>query len=100
MRDYWLTQDLLKAAGLGLIALSLVGVGMALWLPKKWWAKLLALFAVGFLISIPVRQSHHEGQGQLVQVDEASQRLAIAKNMFARNVARLQGKRSTRPQRT
>jgi hypothetical protein len=40
MRDYWLTKDLLQATGIAFIVLSLIGVALALWLPKKWWGKL------------------------------------------------------------
>jgi hypothetical protein len=83
MRDYWLTQDLLKAAGIGFIALSLLGIGLVLWLPKKWWGKLIALIAVGFLISIPVRKGTQEVQQQQVQVDQYKERLVKAQVMFA-----------------
>lgn len=82
MRDYWLTQDLLKAAGFGFIAMSALGIGLALWIPKKWWGKLLALVVVGFLISIPMRKGTQEVQQQQVQVDQYKERLAKAKAMF------------------
>jgi hypothetical protein len=83
MRDYWLTQELLKTAGFGFIALSLLGIGLALWLPKKWPGKLMALIAVGVVISLPVHQGTQEVHQQQVQVDEYKQRLAKAKAMFA-----------------
>ena len=34
MRDYWLTKDLLQATGIAFIVLSLIGIALALWLPK------------------------------------------------------------------
>ena len=82
MRDYWLTKDLLQATGIAFIVLSLIGIALALWLPKKWWGKLLALVAVGFLISIPVRQGTKEVQQQQVQVDDFKERYAKAKALF------------------
>ena len=82
MRDYWLTQDLLKAAGVGFLALAALGIGLALWLPKKWWGKLLALIVVGVLISIPVRKAGQETKQQQVQVDDYKARYAKAKALF------------------
>jgi hypothetical protein len=83
MRDYWLTQDLLKAAGFGFMALSVLGIGLALWLPKKWWGKLLALVVVGFLISIPMRKDTQEVRQQQVQEDHYKERIEKAKAMFS-----------------
>ena len=37
MRDYWLTQEVLKGLGLAYMGLVLLGVVLALWLPKQWW---------------------------------------------------------------
>jgi hypothetical protein len=82
MNNYWLTQDLFKTAGGVFIALSALGIGLALWLPKKWWGKLLALVAVGFLISLPVRQGTREVQQQQVQVDEFKERQTKAIAMW------------------
>ena len=82
MNNYWLAQDLLKAAGGIFIALSALGIGLALWLPKKWWGKLLALVAVGFLISIPVRQGTKEVQQQQVKADEFKERQTKAIAMW------------------
>lgn len=56
MRDYWLVQEILKASGFLFIGLSLLGIGLALWLPKKRAGKALALAAVTALIAIPMSQ--------------------------------------------
>ena len=86
MRDYWFTQDLLQAAGIGFIVLALVGVGLALWLPKKWWGKLLAVVAVAVLIAIPVRKAGKEmkaeAQEQQAQANDYKERYAKAKALF------------------
>ena len=34
MSDYWLTQEILRASGFGFLVLALLGIGLALWLPK------------------------------------------------------------------
>ncbi len=82
MRDYWLTQDLLKAAGFGLLALAALGVVLALWLPRKWWQKGVALAVVLFLISIPVLQGVKEVAQEQKAVDDYKERYAKAKALF------------------
>lgn len=82
MRDYWLTQDLLKAAGFGLLALAALGIVLALWLPRKWWQKGIALAAVLLLISIPVRQGVKEVAQEQKAVDDYKERYAKAKALF------------------
>lgn len=82
MRDYWLIKDLLQATGIAFIVLSLIGVGLALWLPRKWWGKLLAVIAVGLVIAIPVRQVRREKQQEIVAVDDYKERFAKAKALF------------------
>lgn len=82
MRDYWFTQDLLKAAGFGLLALAAMGIVLALWLPRKWWQKGIALAAVLLLISIPVRQGVKEVDQEQKAVDDYKERYAKAKALF------------------
>ena len=82
MRDYWLTKDLLQATGIVFIVVSLLAIGLALWLPKRWWGKLLAMVAVGFVISIPVRETRKEEQQLQVVVDGYKERYAKAKALF------------------
>jgi hypothetical protein len=83
MRDYWLTQELLRAVGYGFIALSLLGVVLALWLPKGKWAKLIALGVVAFLISIPVRQGVKEYEQAKAAKAAYQARYAHAQALFA-----------------
>lgn len=83
MRDYWLTQELLRAVGYGYIALSLLGVVLALWLPKGKWAKLMALGVVAFLISIPVRQGVKEYEQATAAKAAYQARYAHAQALFA-----------------
>ena len=82
MRDYWLTKDLLQATGIAFIVLSLIGIALALWLPKKWWGKLLAVIAVAFVISLPLREARKEEQQQQVVVDDYKERYTKAKALF------------------
>ncbi|WP_431098592.1 hypothetical protein [Polaromonas aquatica] len=82
MRDYWLTKDLLQAAGIGFLLLALIGTGLALWLPKKWWGKLLAVLAVGFVIAIPIYKAIQDNHQQQVAVDDYKERLAKAEALF------------------
>lgn len=82
MRDYWLTKDLLQATGIAFIVLSLIGIGLAFALPKKWWVKLLAVFAVGCVIALPVREARREKQQEQVVVDDYKERYAKAKALF------------------
>lgn len=82
MRDYWLTKDLLQAAGIGFVLLAFIGIGLAIWLPKKWWGKLLAVLAVGFVISIPLYKASQESQQQQVAVSDYKERLAKAQALF------------------
>lgn len=56
MRDYWLTQEALRATGFGFLVLALLGLGLALWLPKTRGGKARALAAVAILIAIPMSQ--------------------------------------------
>lgn len=82
MRDYWLTQSLLQAVGIGFGLLALTGLALALWLPKKWWGKLLGVAVVVFLISIPVRKVMQEQATQQVKADDYKERYAKAKALF------------------
>jgi hypothetical protein len=82
MRDYWLTKDLLQVVGIGFVLLALIGIGLALWLPKKWWGKLLAVLAVGFVISIPLYKASQESQQQQVVVDNYKEQFAKAQALF------------------
>jgi hypothetical protein len=82
MRDYWLTQELLQAVGIGFLLLALIGIGLALWLPKRWWGKLLAVLAVGVLIGMPMWQSTKESEQLHAEVDLARERYAEAQALF------------------
>lgn len=82
MRDYWLTKELLQAAGIGFLLLALIGIGLALWLPKKWWGKLLAVLAVGFVTAIPIYKAVQDNHQQQVVVDDYKERLAKAQALF------------------
>jgi hypothetical protein len=82
MRDYWLTKDLLQAAGIGFLLLAAIGIGLALWLPKKWWGKFLGVLAVGFVISIPLYKTTQETQQQQAVVNDHKERLAKAQALF------------------
>jgi hypothetical protein len=82
MRDYWLTKDLLQAVGIGYGLLAIIAFAIALIAPKAWWAKLLAVLGVGFVLSFPLRQGLEERRAQQEQVDLAKARYARAKALF------------------
>jgi hypothetical protein len=82
MRDYWLTQELLKAAGFGYIAVCLIALGVALWLPKRWWGKVIAAAVVLAIATILPLQAKKEIKQEQVQVDDFKQRQAKAKALF------------------
>lgn len=82
MRDYWLTKELLQAAGIGFVLFALTSIGLALWLPKRWWGKLLAVLAVAFVIAIPLYKASQENHQQQVAMDDYKQRLAKAQALF------------------
>lgn len=82
MRDYWLTQDLLKAAGFGYLAIALIALLLALWIPKRWWAKVIAAAIVLGLVSILPIQGIQEIAEQRVTADEFKQRYNKARDLF------------------
>lgn len=83
MRDYWLTQELLQAAGFGFLALAALGIGLALWLPKKWWGKLLAVVVVvGYLVSQPLRTGKEEVQQKQAEQTAYQARYNAAHALF------------------
>ena len=82
MRDYWLTQYLLAAVGWTYIVVCLVAIALALWLPKRWWAKVIALTLVIGIASILPRQAQKEVAQQQVVVDDYKVRLAKAQALF------------------
>lgn len=83
MRDYWLTQDLLRAAGFGYLIIAVAGIALAAWWPKGWKLKSIAVIAVTALASImPIQSAKELAEGRHKQ--EAMQaRFAEAKALFA-----------------
>jgi len=82
MRSYWLTQELLQAVGVGFLILALLSTGLALWLPKKWWGKVLVVLAVGLVIAIPLYNAQQENQQQQGEIDLVKERYVEAKALF------------------
>ena len=82
MRDYWLTQEILKGIGLAYIALTLIALALALWLPKRWWGKLMAVAVVIGIFSILPRQAQKEIAQDQVKADEFKLRYDKAKALF------------------
>lgn len=82
MRDYWLTRELLQTAGIGFAVLALIGIGLALWMPKRWWGKVLAVVGVGVVIAMPLKKVNDETQQQKVVVSYYQERLAKAQALF------------------
>ena len=82
MRDYWLTQEILKGIGFAYIALTLLALALALWLPKRWWGKLVAVAVVIGIFSILPRQAQKEIARDQVKADEFKVRYDKAKALF------------------
>ena len=82
MVDYSFTQDILKGIGFLYIALTLLALGLAVWLPKRWWGKLIAVAVVVGVFSILPRKAQQEVAQQQVKVDEFKQRYQVAKALF------------------
>ena len=82
MVDYSFTQDILKGIGFLYIALTLLALGLAVWLPKRWWGKLMAVALVVGVFSILPRKAQQEVAQQQVKVDEFKQRYQVAKALF------------------
>ncbi len=82
MRDYWFTQELLKAAGFGYMAVCVIALGLALWLPKRGWVKaLMATIVLGIASVLPFIAVQEKKQEQ-VQVDDYKKRYNKAKAVF------------------
>jgi hypothetical protein len=82
MRDYWFTQELLKAAGFGYLAVCVIALGLALWLPKRGWVKaLMATMVLGIASVLPFIAVQEKKQEQ-VQVDDYKKRYNEAKAVF------------------
>jgi len=82
MRDYWLTQGWLQAAGLGYVLFATLAVVAAAWLPKGWKAKTLAVVVVLGLASILPIQSMRELAQRRQENEAAKTRFAKAKSLF------------------
>lgn len=83
MGDYaGYARDLFKAIGYVYVAIVFIGLGLALWLPKRLWEKLVLAVAVLSLASIIPLQQKQVEQKQQVQVDEFKQRYDKAKAVF------------------
>lgn len=83
MRDYWLTQSILAAVRWGYIVMTLIAIALALWLPKRWQGKLIAVAVVLGIAAILPRQASQEIAQQQEVVDDYKVRLAKAQALFA-----------------
>jgi hypothetical protein len=82
MRDYWLTQYLLAAVGWFYLALALLAVALALWLPKGRKAKTIAVLLVLALASILPIQGYQGYLDEKKASDDYKLRFAKAKALF------------------
>ncbi len=82
MRDYWLTQELLKLTGWGYVALCVIALLVAIKLPKSGWGKAIAAAVVIGLASILPLQAKKEIDQSQVKADEFKVRYAKAKALF------------------
>ena len=82
MGDYWLTRDLLEAAGRGYIALLIVALVLALWLPKRGVFKAGAAILVAVLFALSWLRSENENNQLDVVASAGKQRYLKAKALF------------------
>jgi hypothetical protein len=82
MRDYWLTQELLKLTGWGYVAICVIVLLVAVTLPKSGWGKAIAAAVVIGLASILPLQAKKEIDQSQVNADEFKVRYAKAKALF------------------
>jgi hypothetical protein len=83
MGDYGnYARDLFRAAGFIYIAICLAAFALALWLPKRWWGKLIAACIVIGLASILPLQARKELDQDQAKADEFKQRYDKAKALF------------------
>jgi hypothetical protein len=82
MRDYWLTQELLKLTGWSYVAICVIVLLVAVTLPKSGWGKAIAAAVVIGLASILPLQAKKEIDQSQVNADEFKVRYAKAKALF------------------
>ncbi len=82
MRDYWLTQELLKLTGWGYVVICVIALMVAIKLPKSGWGKAIAAAVVIGLASILPWQAKKEIDQSQVKADEFKVRYTKAKALF------------------
>jgi hypothetical protein len=82
MRDYWLTQDLLKAAGWGYLTLWALALGLAAWRPKRKWVKAIMVIGVLWLGGILPYEGVKQFRQQQKDEAEFRKRYDPAKALF------------------
>jgi hypothetical protein len=82
MLELGVGADLFRAVGWVFIAIVLIAVALALWLPKPWWGKAGAAAIVLGIASIVPMKANKEISQQQVKVDDYKKRYAIAKALF------------------
>ncbi len=82
MSNFWMTQDTLRLVGWTYVAVCAAALLLALWTPKRWWAKTIAAACVLGLASIlPMKAKRQQDEAQ-AQAAEFTQRQAKAKALF------------------
>lgn len=82
MRDYWLTQYFLQVIGWGYLALTVLALVAAIWLPKQRWAKLAGAVGVLALASILPLQGHKQYEQDKQAAEDIKLRQAKARSLF------------------
>jgi hypothetical protein len=82
MKDYWLTQYLLKMTGIGFLLLCLLAIALAFWLPKTRKGKGIALAVVLVVMAVPLAQMYERAQVRKAAAAERQQRYEVAKAHF------------------
>lgn len=82
MKDYWLTQHLLNATGIGFLLVCLLAITLAIWLPKTRRGKGIALAAVLIALLVPASQIYVRAQARERAAVDFRQRYEAAKAHF------------------
>lgn len=82
MRDYWLTNSLLTAVGMGYLVFALVAVVSAFTLPKRLISRIVLTVVVVVIVSAPLLHSRQQYQQAQAEAEQARQRLEEARLLF------------------
>jgi hypothetical protein len=82
MGNYWLVRELVQAAAIGYVLFALLAIGLALWLPKNWAGKVVAVIAAVLLVTLPLVKPSQELHRQAVLAEAYREQFAKVQALF------------------